>query len=366
MILYPEPVAAALSVEQVSELDDSFFASKPTAYFRSRLESLLSVESKIDHDSGVARDVAALIGDSEFLSGARPNADDLITQQAIDSFSLRHHIAEATVRVTLAVLQAQEERARGARVSTWWTLAAGPVKTVDVVSKIQSVRPEVDGDRIAELFGMGRQPVVYETEEECVLALRTAWNWILRACAIVSGKGVDANSAHNKIKHGFATRAASDLRLDLFMGKIPGDTIGESEINKSLPLISGVALEFISSVRRGDPASGSIESTAMVLDPVYLLAEAASLLRIYGAIFATAARSHFGETRSEASLEFHPGLTPMAGPRDVARREPVSIREPLTFAASGGAPRNIVLQFGGTIRDMHVTGPGRKVTVVAD
>jgi hypothetical protein len=151
--MYPPPVGQDLSEEQARELDDTFLSSDPFQYFRSRIASLLVWQesapvSEVPLSEADAGSIRAEFND--YLQ--RPARDgpfkdlDVHAQVAADALAVRHHAAEALIRLACARLA--PEPLGGVRC-LWAEIASGPTKIADVVARLNASSQQPDpGDRM--------------------------------------------------------------------------------------------------------------------------------------------------------------------------------------------------------------------------
>lgn len=134
MHLHLRADAVNLSEQYARKLDDEFFLSRPSAYFSSRISSILAAErSAATPTAPEYPDFFSslnLTGGDELLEFS---AQDRRTQVAVEALSLRHHAAEALMRFLYSVTVA-EPRTGDARCA-WLAVADSPTRLVDVVEK---------------------------------------------------------------------------------------------------------------------------------------------------------------------------------------------------------------------------------------
>ena len=109
--MYPPPEGQDLTEEQALELDDTFLASDPFQYFSSRIASLLRWhEGAPMSDAPLPEPEPGSIRAEFNQYLQRPAADgpfkdlDVHVQVAADALAVRHHAAEALLRLACARL----------------------------------------------------------------------------------------------------------------------------------------------------------------------------------------------------------------------------------------------------------------------
>src|SRR5680860_672455 len=147
--MYPPPSGAQLTPEQERELDDTFLSSDPFGYFRSRIASLLmwheTAPAKMPLPTAVASDIRAEF--NRYL--CRPAADgpfdklDVHAQVAADALSLRHHAAEALVRMACARFAPSD--LNGASC-LWAQVADGPRWSSDAIKRLSEFSTRADAN----------------------------------------------------------------------------------------------------------------------------------------------------------------------------------------------------------------------------
>src|SRR5690349_6121231 len=112
--MYPPPEGTSESAAQAQELDDTFLSSDPLGYFMSRIAMLhywasCGVSEPTDDDhAGKAPELGAVgrpdvnaVIEAVFADKDVPRLPKLVVsaQVAVDAFALRHHLAEALLRL---------------------------------------------------------------------------------------------------------------------------------------------------------------------------------------------------------------------------------------------------------------------------
>jgi hypothetical protein len=216
--MYPPPTGRHLSEEQAPELDDTFLASDPFSYFQSRIASLMSWDESApdenqplpDPEPGSIR--ARFNAYLQRAAAAGPfDKLDVHAQVAADALSVRHHAAEAVVRLACARLAPQP--LGGARC-LWAEMAASPRQLPDVVDRLN--KSGEDAEAPEKMFRAVVPPderATRRSHEGTVDAVNTYVDWLWYASTILEPGEINLHAAHNKVKHGLAVRTRSDLRM---------------------------------------------------------------------------------------------------------------------------------------------------------
>lgn len=341
--MYQLADGSELTREQMRDLDDELFASNPSAYWRARIDALLA-------DPPAASAVPARVGEivaaglsSDILKFASPTADERDLQRRLDAFALRHHIAEALVRLMHAVSASLTARER----CIWASLTVSPTSAKVVVDDLRS-RAHSDTDPLPlnrVFLPAADQPIEDHVAGTALEALRVAWSWVEHAMTLMVSDGLDVNAGHNKLKHGLAVRGRDDQRVEVTAVAPDADgNIPLSAFETSLPVVDDIAAVFLTrQTGRANPLAGSWEMTVLNLRPGPILAEALMLNLIYGAVFAVAAERHFAGR--DVPRPQHPGLPLGPKPERIARGVD-GMRSPLTRPAGASDPRPSVIQRG--------------------
>ncbi len=350
MGVYPPPLGPVLTSEQARQLDDTFLASDPFEYFRSRIGSLLAW-----HERAVAPDneppgegtIRAEFNAYLQRDAAKgPFKDlDVYAQVATDALSVRHHAAESLLRLACARLVPSEAASVGC---LWGEIAGGPQQIVDVIGRLREGAASPDaGER---LFHSVVPPEFREearSNADVVDAANVYGEWLAYAGRLLSPAEIDFQAAHNKVKHGLAVRARADLKITFTTtppnedGSVPLSALTGAG---AIDIFDQPVVELLASPKVDGHGQG-LELTQLRLNPAALLAEAYMLATAHGAMFHVAAIEHFAD---RADLPDHlapptcPDL-PVGGPRpaDIDSASPLGMRFPLTTPPAGGPGKRL-------------------------
>ena len=389
--LYPPPNGPTESAEQVTELDTTFLLSDPFGYFVSRI-GMLHTWARIGgrNDAPVAepRTATGDPGDSDTAIGrpdlfpiveavmrdeqADPPSPMIVSAQvAVDAFALRHHIAEALIRLFVAC--SERSISGGQTTTSLWSRMTDDknLQTQQLIAAAAQASRDLDEAR----FGILVVPanVLEETDLPRINQLKLLCaRWIEYAVELLSPAGLDANSAHNKVKHGLAVRGRADLRVSFSTvgpdedGNVPISAFNE---DNSFDILDRPTLEFMSRPKLPGSHKQGLEVTQLRLDYRSLLAESAMLAFAHGALFHVAASRHFASRPVPEGLRVapHPGLVGGEFPQPRLGGHQVGMRFPITTPPGGGAPRDPSLWTAdGTALTLNVTGDRLSGRVVAD
>jgi hypothetical protein len=173
---------------------------------------------------------------------------------------------------------------------------------------------------------------------------------------------VDVQAANNKVKHGLAVRARSDMRVT-FVSQQPNDDgsvpLSAFTGDGAIDIFDQPVLESLAPGPRVDGHRQGLELTQLRLKPSAILAEAFMLAMTHAAMFHVAAAEHFaGRDDLEQGLgppDF-PGF-PVGGPRpkDIEPEAPLGMRFPLTNPPGGGAvTRQAGIGFRTYFHQLHI------------
>lgn len=356
--LYPTTTKRELTPEQSRLLDQTFFGSSATAYWRSRIDLLLREPTPIDYAVGLAADLRQFGLDPDALATTQPSARERETQRALDAFALRHHLAESLVRLVRAVLEVGEDRDK----SLWATMAEDRSYGADLVGPL--LRAQEEGvpaglfltPGLVEHLRVGGSPDVGP-------ALQMHWHWVRRAVDLLVSVGLDSNVGNNKLKHGLAVRARDDRRVDYTTTPPNEDgTVDLSALQAAVPLVAAVSLEFLERVPSKLPHGGSWEVTVLNLRPAELLAECLQLCIVWASVFTAAAAWRIGD---EGPSEPERVLLTSGPSSEPMRRESVGMRQGLTSARDGTPPRPLTMEVRDELITFVTAGPGQRVRVVS-
>lgn len=340
-VMHSEPTGPELDEDECRALDDTFYSSDPTGYFRSKIDSLL--DSCVPQSSSQAEPTADRQRFGQLL-GARAVARSPVTedqrelQVAVDAILLRHQVAETLLRHVHARLTC---RASQSPTSVWMTLTQSPIRLHDAINQI---RPTLEADDFFPIALGLFIPVPDKTniKPAAQAAVVNGLAWISRAVTIVSSGQLDLNAANNKIKHGVCARPEDKLRITLTTEPPNGDgnvRLSSLTGNSAINIVDSVVLEYISQPPKvaGQERAG-FERTLLRVDPTVVLAEAWMLAATHGAIFHTGAYRHFGD-RDAPGVADYPGISAAPTPQQVLGDHVVGMRFPITTSTSGQVHR---------------------------
>ncbi|AWB91149.1 hypothetical protein [Aeromicrobium chenweiae] len=396
--MYPPPEGTLETPDQIRELDDTFLTSDPFGYFVARIGMLHAWarfsgggpgdESENDATEpqpaqgdhlGGAPDVAEDIGRPDLFpimravmrnegGVAQPEAMTVSAQVAVDAFALRHHVAEALVR--LLVGAAERSLISGMPSTSLWSRLTDD-KNVQISQLLDAVRKAADD--LGE-FGFARLIVppsvtIENAADQSYLGgfADLCAEWVERAVELLGPSELDINTAHNKVKHGLAVRGRADL-------KVPFTTVGPDadgnvpvsafDGDTSFNIFERPVLEFMSRAKTpGTRRGGGLEVTQLQLDYRHLLAESMMMSYVHGALFHVAACQHFKgrEVPRGLSVAPHPGLAGQDAARPNLAGHQVGLKFPITKPTGGGEarPAGFWHRDGASIEFSHV---GKRVS----
>lgn len=379
--MYPPPKSHVLEQSQRVELDDRFFATDQWAYNRARIAmlikwaddsardndlaaELLSVGNSIRHTTSSVRDQFANLIRHDLETPSHGLGDAVAKQAAIDAFNLRHHLAEALVRLVAARIRGG---AHGSK-SLWELLAAGPNQLEDEVKLLPSHESsDVDlEDFVRHFFPRDIDPLAHPDVRG---AADVFVGWFDYAVRLLRAKELDLNGVHNKLKHGMAVHATDSLRVDAILTRpvdLQAIPVGTFRGDDSFPVFDHPVVEVMLRQSNVPRQSAGLELLQVHLSTATLLADAYMLAWTHASVMFSAGRAHF-----EGRLEEAPGWLrqempiPVGGPSamDMRSNEVVGMRFPLTTARSSHDTRSAGIAFRGVFVPLHVTahGTGRAV-----
>ena len=345
--MYPPPIGRHLSEEQARELDDTFLASDPFSYFQSRIASLMSWDESVPDENQPLPDPEPGSIRARFNAYLqRPAAAgpfdklDVHAQVAADALSVRHHAAEALVRLACARLAPQP--LGGARC-LWAEMAASPRQLPDVVDRLN--KSGEDAEPPEKMFRAVVPPderATRRSHEGTVDAVNTYVDWLWYASTILEPGEINLHAAHNKVKHGLAVRTRSDLRMTFTTTRPNVDgSMSANMLNDGVDLFHHPVLELLADAPNVDGHRQGMEVTQLHLNTAAILAEAFMMAMAHGALFHVAAVEHFsGRDDLRERIPVHPGY-PVGGPRPehINAKGVMGMRFPITNPPGGGAPR---------------------------
>lgn len=349
--MYPPPAGQKLTPAQAMLLDDTLLSSDPFEYFRSRIASLLIWSENTGLSDGQQLPPAA-IGTirSEFDRylqhapiGTGFRAVDVHAQIAADAFTLRHHAAEALVRLACARLTPEES----SRINCLWAaISTGPDRIADTIDRLREGAKKPDaGER---LFRAVVPPDLRErarNDSRIIDAANVFGDWLAYAARLLSPAEIDQQAANNKVKHGLAVRAQADLRVTFVT--TPPNTDGTVPLSaltgdQAIDIFDQPVLQYLAAGMKVNGHRQGLEVTQLRLKPAALLADAYMLAWAHGAMFHVAAVEHFAERDKLRDGHAPPGSPgyPVGGPRprDIDATAPLGMRFPITAPPGGGPP----------------------------
>lgn len=353
--MYARPTGPQLSPEEANQLDTQYLASHPTGYFRSRIYELLAAYQRRDEPQEAIDGFTRVLG-AVAPSLTAPTPDEIELQVATDAVQLRHHAAEALLRLLHSRMSLREKQSQ----SLWLEMTESPTQMKDVVSALDSFL--TGEDPLPVLAGL-LFPIPIGTvvdPKEFIKPIEHALAWIERAMLLVSREHIDLAAASHKIRHGATTTAYNDRRV-LFTkerpdrrGKIPLEAL---QPPNSLDVVNNPVVEYISRPPKSAGRSHGHERTILNADVEETLAEAWLLALIHGALFYCAAYRHHGEDASKVQTPQPPwAIGP--SPVQLIRGRPLGFRFPLTTAPDGTLSRPSGLaDWQGNFREMSFGPP---------
>ena len=197
---------------------------------------------------------------------------------------------------------------------------------------------------------------------EVIDAVNVYVGWLVYAVDLLGPAQVDVQAANNKVKHGLAVRARSDMRV-AFASQQPNDDgsvpLSAFTGDGAIDIFDQPVLESLAPGPRVDGHRQGLELTQLRLKPAAILAEAFMLAMTHAAMFHVAAAEHFaGRDDLEEGLgppDF-PGF-PVDGPRpkDIEPEAPLGMRFPLTNPPGGGpVTRQAGIGFRTYFQELHI------------
>lgn len=326
-----------ITAEQAQELDDRFFESRPFEYFSARISSLLTfAETPVPSTySSLGSEFASALG-IERPSDAFPfEQSDKDLQIATDAFALRHHVAEALIRLYEGLTTAYEPSE--ITQSVWASIADGPAKTIDLVNSASANLLSQAGRDSFWTFVFPPEITKQASDENTVTALSVMGSWLQHAMNLLTRDDVNVNAAHNKIKHGLAIRARNDLRVTFTTTPPnPDGTVPLSSLKgpEAIDLFDTVTLNYLARPPKQNGHKQGLEMSTLKLPPATLLAEASMMAVTYGAMFRIAADRHFQERK--VTRPPYPQLPLGPTPQQLLGNSVVGARYVVTSPPGGG------------------------------
>lgn len=307
--MFFQPDGSTVTSAQARTLDDELLGSRPMQFFHSRIEAILNYAdpdfSPTDHD--MRRAFSKLVGERDHPRG--DEAPDRKAQVAMEAFAVRHHAAEALLRVFHAVAIAEQEPA-----CVWVRLTDGPIRGKELVDAVLDYLDSDAAHSTAWSFILPLGVAQAAGQEAADMNLRTAVAWIRRAARLLVQDDIDLNGAYNKVKHGMAVRARGDHRMMLLMtapGRPHGLPGSAFEGNNAVGVFTEVTMQVLTRpASEGGGRNAALEVTNLHLIPEKLLAETWMLANVLGAVFHTAASTHLRRHPPTAADDPPPGSPP--------------------------------------------------------
>ena len=377
--MYPSPDGQDLTEEQAVELDDTFLASDPFQYFSSRIASLLAWHENAPlSDAPLPEPEPGSIRAELNQYLQRPVADgpfkvlDVHAQVAVDALAVRHHAAEALLRFACARLAPSPT---GGAPCLWAEIASGPTQIADVIARLNA--SALDADSSERMFCALVEPGRRETARrspEIVDACNVFVEWLGYAAGLLSPAAIDLRAGHNKVKHGLAVRARSEMRVTFVT--TPPNADGSIPLSAftgpgAVDIFDQPVLELLARGPRVDGHRQGLEITQLRLKPSALLADAYMLAMAHGVLFHIAAVEHFAgreDLREYQAPPPFPGY-PVGGPRPthIDAHAPLGMRFPLTMPPGGGQVRREAgIGFRDRFQILHIDHANRSSGRVVD
>jgi hypothetical protein len=351
-------------------LDDAFFSSDPFGYFRARIESLIAYTGGAtpDYGNGLGAEYARrLRRNPAQIPLASDDARQL--QVAIDSLSLRQHVAEALVRLWAAVLEVRSTEP--GMVSVWATLTDGKIKLKDVLQQIGLAEGSSDPDVQISLLLPGPLVGQFDTDPRVRRAAGVLGKWLEHAESLLVRDDIHLAAANNKVKHGLAVRARNDVRIEFLPADVvpvEGDSMPLSALASSFTLFDKPLVEYLARPPGGANGKQGLELTMLRLDAGTLLAEAMMLSTVHAAVFHVAAARYAATSPTIEEIAPYPVLPLAPMPEELLGKAVTGMRSPVTLRPGGGpTERRTGIGFNdGTFVGLSVNHDGRRTMTVAD
>lgn len=252
---------------------------------------------------------------------------------------MRHHTAEGLLRFLYALVGAHPKP--GDADCAWLAIADSPIRLIDVVEKVSAAFAADDNLFVRVFF-----PKNFVIGDGLATAGQVALDWVNHAIYLVTNNELAVNAANNKVKHGLATSARDDVRVEMIiapsgdLSEIPVSAFGDG---KSIPIFDRPMLSILSRAK-GAKHLG-LEVTSLRVDVASVLAETWMFSVVYGALFHVAARKHF-DTNDSAKIAPYPRLPLGPTPEQLLTGQVAGYRGAVTTPADGSDPRSNGVFFG--------------------
>lgn len=381
--MYPPPVGPLLTAEQRQRLDDTFLSSDPFEYFSARINMILqwadssglqtspTVPSDSNQQPSKSREqFSRLLGRSPDFALAA-SSRSISTQVATDAYALRHHAAEALVRLSAVVLPRTED----STACFWESLSTGPNQLEQVISQLEESFSAQDAGLNFARKVLREQDLQGGMTEDLASASNVFASWFQFSIDLLMGHELQLNAAHNKVKHGLSVRARDDLKVSFTT--VPPRSDGTMPLSAltgpdAVDIFDRPVIEVLAQAPKVKGHRQGLELTQLRVDVPAMLSEAYMIAWTHGAMFHIASAKYL-EGREELPDHLqapkHPGY-PLGGPRPehISAKAPVGMRFPLTTPPGGGpVQRPAGIAFRDVFIPLNFTGTEmRNIRVVAD
>lgn len=380
--MYPAASGPELTGEQARELDDTFLASDPFEYFRSRIASLVAWQETAPRanettptalSGSVRADFNHFVRQPALDPGFKPI--DVHAQVAADALAVRHHAAESLLRFACARLASTTDTAVPC---VWSELATGPTQIKGVLERLHETAVASAGDagnRFLRVVVPAADRERVQASGELVAAANVFVAWFDYARRLLGpDQQIDLHAAHNKAKHGLAVRPRADMRMTFTI--TPPDEDGNMPVSaftgpQSIDIFDQPVLEILTRGPKVDGHSQGLEITQLRLNPAAILADAYMLAWTHGAMFHVAAAEHFAgrdDLPEYVKAPPYPGL-PVGRPKpeDIEGHKPLGMRYLLTNPPGGQeAARRTGIGFRDYFRSIEFDHQGRRAGRVVE
>lgn len=256
-------------------------------------------------------------------------------QVAIDSFTLRHHAAEAVARLYHGLAVADGP-------SVWANVVDGPRRAVDLVDEVRTHLHNSPGHETFWTLVLPPdlpQRASQHDQDTISRALNVHGAWLRHALRLLVRDDIDLNAAHNKIKHGLAVRPQDD-QLWTFTSTPPASD-GSLPLSAltgpgAVDIFDGPTADFLARPPKTGGQTQGLELTTLNLKPHLLLAETWMLATLHAAMFSLAAARHFAGR--QVDLPAYPTLHVWPTADELLTDVVVGMRQPVTNRPDGGQP----------------------------
>lgn len=367
--MFKPPEGPELTPAQVLQLDDEFFGSRPFEYFSTRIASLISSagSTEVDTLNGLGAEFSTVLGltdTSDILSFSK---SDRGLQLATDAFAVRHHAAEALVRMYHALTMATSSD--GSPYCMWKAVAEGPTRTVDLVEQVMAhLASETARDSFWTLVLPPSVAANGEPSAEAVAALNVMAAWLQHAMNLLARGDININAAHNKVKHGLAVRSRDDVRVTFTtQPPNPDGTVTLSALTgpDAVDVFDTVTLDYLARPPKQDGRKQGLEISTLRLVPAVLLAETWMIAVTHAAMFHLAAARHFAGR--DVQFAPYPRLPLGPSPEQLVGNSVVGMRQPLTTPPGGGdLDRDLGIAFQTAFVSLAVDFENKSTAVVVE